>query len=97
MTQSSPNTISYHDLPPATPGSPLAEEWNVYRREVGRLLIEGHAGRHVLIKGAEIICIFDTHLEALDEGYRRFFRQDILVHEILAEERIYRAPWAKPC
>lgn|SRR5262245_54636716 len=93
MSQPSPNSISYRDLPPAEPDSPLAVEWDFYRHEVGRLLAEGHAGRHVLIKGAEIIGIFDTHLEALDEGYQRYHRQAFLVHEIQAVERVYLNTW----
>src|SRR5262249_34165712 len=91
MSQSGPNNISYRDLPPAQPGSQLAVEWDFYRQEVGRLLAEGHAGRHVLIKGAEIIGIYATHEEALSEGYRRFRGQAFLVHEIQAEERVPRS------
>jgi hypothetical protein len=97
MNQPRPNTISYRDLRPAQPGSPLAVEWDFYRQEVGRLLAEGHTGRHVLIKGAEIIGIYDTHLEASAEGSRRFLGQDIFIHEIQAEERVYRAGgWWRP-
>jgi len=97
MTQPNPNMISYCDLPPAQPGEPLAVEWELYRREVGRLLAEGHAGRHILIKDDNIIGIYDTDEEAVTEGSRRFFGQDILVCQILAEERVYRAPWANTC
>jgi hypothetical protein len=97
MKQPSPNYISYRDLPPAQPDSPLTVEWDFYRQEVGRLLAEGHAGRHVLIKGAAIIGIYDTHLEASTEGSRRFFGLPHLVHEIQAEERVYRAGgWWRP-
>ena len=35
-------TIHYTELPEDTPDSPLYQEWNTYRREVGRLLAEGH-------------------------------------------------------
>jgi hypothetical protein len=97
MNRPSPNYISYRDLPPSQPGSPLAVEWDFYRQEVGRLLAEGHAGRHVLIKGAAIIGIYDTQLEASAEGTRRFFGEDVFIHEIQAEERVYRAGgWWRP-
>jgi hypothetical protein len=97
MNQPCPNTISYRDLPPAQPGSPLAVECDFYRQEVGRLLAQGHAGRHVLIKGPELIGIYDTHEGALAEGYQRFRGQDFFVHEIQAEERVYRAGgWWRP-
>lgn len=97
MNQPCRNTISYRDLPPAQPDSSLAVEWDFYRQEVGRLLAEGHEGRHVLIKGAAIIGIYDTHLEASSAGSRRFFGQAHLVHQIQAEERVYRAGgWWRP-
>jgi hypothetical protein len=82
--------IHYTHLPPSSPGSPLHEEWEFYRREVGRLLAEGHEGRHVLIKGSEIIGIYDTRDEALAEGSRRYFlqRQPYLAHEIRELERL---------
>jgi hypothetical protein len=41
-------TIHYSQLPPAEPGSRIAREWETYRREVGRLLAEGHEGRFLL-------------------------------------------------
>jgi hypothetical protein len=52
-------TISYTELPPARTDSPIASEWDFYRREVGRLLAEGHENRWVLIKGQEIVGIWD--------------------------------------
>jgi hypothetical protein len=64
------------------PGSPIAVEWNTYRREAGRLLAEGHEGRFVLIKGEEIVGIWDNHNEAMDEGYRRFLLTGFLVQQI---------------
>src|SRR5258705_169396 len=53
-------TIPYTELAAAEPGSPLAVEWEFYRREVGRLLAEGNEGRFVLIKGEAVIGLFDT-------------------------------------
>src|SRR5438105_2865886 len=41
-----PRDVEYTELPEAKPDSPLYHEWNAYRREVGRLLAEGNAGRH---------------------------------------------------
>src|SRR5207247_2194922 len=51
-------TIPYTELPPAQPGNPLATEWELFRREVGRLLAEGHEGKTVLIKDDNIIGIY---------------------------------------
>jgi hypothetical protein len=52
-----PPAIDYTELPDGSADSPIASEWKVYRREVGRLLAEGHENRWVLIKGVEIIGI----------------------------------------
>jgi hypothetical protein len=65
-------------------------EWDLYRREVGRLIAKGHEGKHVLIKGEEILGIFETHNDALDEGYRRFLRTGFFVHHIQTWERVVR-------
>src|SRR4051812_337473 len=59
-----PPTIHYTELPEGRPDSPLYQEWNFYRREVGRLLAEGHEGRWALIKGEGIVGIWDTEAEA---------------------------------
>ena len=42
----------------------MSQEWNFYRREVGRLLAEGQEGSWLLIKGDDIIGIWDTQEEA---------------------------------
>jgi hypothetical protein len=94
MFDPGPLTIHYTELPPSRPGSPLATEWDVYRREAGRLIEEGNEGRHVLIKNEEIIGIFDTHEAAMFEGYKRYLRGPFLVHEIQTREKLLRLrPW----
>jgi len=85
-------TIHYTELAPARPDFPLYSEWETYRREVGRLLAEGHEGRWILIKGEEIIGIWDTEAEVLDEGYKRFLLQGFMIHQILTRERVIRGP-----
>jgi hypothetical protein len=83
-----PPTIHYTELPPAKPGEPLAEEWETYRREVGRLLAEGNEGRYILIKSGEIIGVWDREEDALAMGYELFLRQSFLVHKIQERERL---------
>jgi hypothetical protein len=85
-----PATVHYTELCEAKPDSPLYHEWNTYRRAVGQLLADGHAGRHVLIKGEQIIGIWDTHDEAMTAGYHRFLGQPFLVHQIQERERVLR-------
>ena len=64
--------LHYTELPEPGPNSGLAVEWNTYRREVGRLLAEGHEGKYLLIKGEEVLGIFPTKEAADEEGRRRF-------------------------
>src|SRR5262249_9815048 len=78
-----PPTIHYTDLPPARLDSPLYQEWNFYRREVGRLLAEGQEGRFLLIKGEEIIGIWDTKEEADAIAHQEYPMQSHLIHQIL--------------
>ncbi len=85
-------TIHYTELTEAEPGSPLFLEWNTYRREVGRLLAEGHEGKFVLIKGEQIVGFFDTFDSACDAGVRAYLLQPFLAHQILTEEPLLSLP-----
>jgi hypothetical protein len=85
-------TISYTELPEGKADSPLQQEWNTYRREIGRLLAEGHEGRYVLIKGEEIIGICDTREEARSAALDKFLLQPCLIHQILSREPLLRGP-----
>ena len=77
-------------LPAARADSPLRQEWDFYRGQAGRLLAEGHGGRHVLIKGEQIIGLWETHDEAMLAGYQRFAGQPFLVHQVQERERVLR-------
>ena len=92
-------TVHYTQLAPARPGSPLAEEWEFYRREAGRLLAEGNEGKHILIKGTTILGIWDTFDEAYAEGCKRFLhlRVPFMVHQILTEEPLLKSGYNKLC
>lgn len=76
-------TIHWTELTEDTSGGPLATEANFYRREVGRLLAEGHEGRWILIKGEAIIGIWDKREEAFAEADQRHLLQPVLVRQIL--------------
>jgi hypothetical protein len=74
--------IHYTELAEMPPDSPIYEETKTFRRELPRLLAEGQEGKWALIKGAEIIGLFET----LDEGYRvgrqRFLFQPFIVQPV---------------
>jgi hypothetical protein len=90
MHSTHPETIHYTQLAPARQSSPLAAEWETYRREVGRLLAEGHEGKTVLIKGTTIIGVYDSWDAATQEGYRRYLREGFFVKMILTQEPLLR-------
>jgi hypothetical protein len=83
-------TIPYTELPDCKPDSPLYREWNFYRREVGRLLAEGHEGRFVLIKGEEVIGIWDTEEETRAIALQKYLMQPCLIHQIRSREPLLR-------
>jgi hypothetical protein len=90
--------VHYTELAEAKPGDAFFHEWNAYRREVGRLLAEGQEGRHVLIKGEEIIGVYDTWDEAEEVGLKRYRGGGFFVHPIRTEEPYLRIrginlPW----
>ncbi len=85
-----PQTIHYTELQPGQPDSELYTEWEVYRRAVGRLLADGHEGQAVLIKGDEVVGVWDTVSEAQAVGLTRFLGQSFLIHIIRAHEPVIR-------
>jgi hypothetical protein len=54
---------------------PMAEEWETYKRELRRLLDEGHAGRHAVLQGTQVESIWDTYPDALQYAVGRFGRE----------------------
>jgi hypothetical protein len=72
----------------AAAGDTNAEEWELYLREVGRLLAEGNEGRYILIKGDHIIGIWDTQKEAFAAADQRFPLQPYFVRQIQERERL---------
>jgi hypothetical protein len=52
------------------PVTRFAEELAAYHRKLPELL--GDAGRFVLIKGDEVIGVFDSYQDAVTSGYERF-------------------------
>ena len=78
--------VHHSELPEAKPGEALWEEWNSYRREIARLLADGQEGKHVLIKGAEIIGIYDSWDAAREAGLKAYLLEPFFVHPIRAEE-----------
>jgi hypothetical protein len=83
--------IHWTELTKDTDG-PLMTEWNFYLREIGRLLAEGQENRWLLIKGENIVGIWDTRDEAFAVASERFFRQAVLVKQIVEWEPLIKLP-----
>jgi hypothetical protein len=58
------------------------QEITTYLRELPRLLVEGHTGRHALIKGDQLLSIWDTQGDAIQAGRERFGLVPIFVKTI---------------
>jgi hypothetical protein len=79
-------------LPPDL--EPLRTEIRTWLRELPRLLAEGHGGRHALIKGEEILSIWDTFEEGFEAGTDRFeLGEPFLVQPVEAKFLTY--PWGE--
>jgi len=85
-------TIPWSDLPAANPDSLLAAEWETYRREVGRLLAEGLEGKFALIKGEQVVGVYDTWEAARQAGLDKYLLQPHMIRPILAQEPVLRGP-----
>ena len=67
-------------------------EITTYRRELPRLLDEGHAGRHALIKGEEVVGTWETREEAKRVALEKYLLQPVLIHPIRSREPLLRGP-----
>jgi hypothetical protein len=54
--------------------------------------LQQHAGKFVLVKGEELIGVFNTQQEALIEGARRFGMESFLVRQVEESEQLIYIP-----
>jgi hypothetical protein len=71
------------ELPDLPEDHVLAREWKTYKREVQRLLAEGHEGRHALIKGDVVVSVWDTSRDAVQAGHSHFGTGPFMVQMIV--------------
>jgi hypothetical protein len=82
------------DLPP---DDPLKTEWDLFCRERPRLLAEGHEGHWVLIKGEELVGVYDNRHDAISVGLQRFGVVNMLVQQILRHYKPLRQGYRRLC
>ncbi len=63
----------------------LATELRTFERHRVELL-QDHAGKHALIKGSEVVGIFENDVAAAEAGYARFGLSQFLVKQVVAED-----------
>jgi hypothetical protein len=85
--------IHYTQVADLPPGSALYRESQTYRRELPRLLTEGHEGKFALIKGEVLVGVFADEREAFAQGYAQFLSQGFMVQPILEYEPVIQATW----
>jgi|SRR5579872_6432535 len=85
------------ELPEMGPGSVGAEEWNLFRREVGRLIQDGHRGRFALIKAGQPISVWDTMKDAVQAGRLLYPQMTCLIQQILPYLRPLRTGFIGQC
>src|SRR3569623_3628053 len=83
-------TVPFTELKENHSGTPFATSWNVYVREVGRLLAEGHEGKWVLIADAVIVGLFQTRREASMLAYSTYRDRSPMIHRVGGSEPVYR-------
>jgi hypothetical protein len=84
-------------VPDPPPTDPYVEEWRAFKREAYRLICEGHRGRFALIKGSQIISIWDTLRDAIQAGHERFGQEPLLIQEIQLYVRTFRSGYFRLC
>jgi hypothetical protein len=88
-------TIHYTELTAAPPDSPIATEWNFYRRQAGQLLAAGHEGKWALIQGEQILGVWETFEEANE--VHRSLTSPALLKQIHTYEPVIRIGYNRLC
>ena len=75
-------------LPHGWETGPLAEKLKTYQARQADLLRQS-PGKFVLIKGSQVIGLYDHEEEAYREGYQQFRRAAFLVKQVQEQDKTY--------
>jgi hypothetical protein len=95
MDEANDRTIPYTEVPELPLDSQIYHESQTYRREMPRWLAEGQEGKFVLIKGEEVIGLFEKEEDAMAVGRERYLLGPFLVQQIRSREPVLRLPWCR--
>jgi hypothetical protein len=84
-------------IPDPSPGEPFADEWKTFKREIYRLICAGNKGRYALVKGDQVVSVWDTLTDATQAGQERFGNEAFFVQEIQLYVRNLRSGYARVC
>ena len=91
-------SVHYSELTEDHSSDPAAGGWNVYVREVGRLIAEGHEGKWVVIAGDKLIGVYDTEREADLVTITEKLLSPPVIKQVREQEPIRKLPfWYKRC
>jgi hypothetical protein len=85
------------NLPAAEPGSPVAAEWEMFRREVERLLRDGCRGKFALVTVGRPITVWDTARDAVQAAQMMYGEGPSVVQQILPYLRPLRVRDYRSC
>jgi len=75
-------TIHYSKLPKRSADGHVAHEAETFLRELPRLLAEGHEGKWALVKGNQVVGLYDSLDEGERAGRERYMLQPFLVQPV---------------
>ena len=87
-----PTSIHYTELTEDRSNDPAAQGWNVYVREVGRLIAEGNEGKWIVIAEGRIIGLYETRPEATCVTAGGKFSWPCILKQIKVQEPLMPVP-----
>ena len=72
---------------------PLEQEISTYYRVLPRLIEEEQEGRYALIRGDELLSVWDTLGDALQAGHEKFGLEPFMTQRIRATDRKALEPY----
>ena len=95
--QAASNSPSIDEIPEIPEGEPFAEEWRAFKREAFQLVNEGKTGKFAVLKGSQLVGVWDTLSDADLAGRRLFGGAPFLVQEIQLYLKPMRWGYFRPC
>jgi hypothetical protein len=73
----------YPPLPEAEPGSPIKEEWDLFRAQVDELIRDGKRGKYAVVRVGHPITVWDSLGDALQAARLVYGDEKCMIQEVL--------------